>query len=175
MKHKLLIVFSVLALVQMACGPLITVINNTPEKVRVIIKFEDNSYTVLPAPKEYKEVEVKMGSYTASAVSAKKWDEYHQKERNAYGQIFQDPENMTSEQINQAVDRISSAPERQAEMLKDAGAANCSSSITKDEDGEVIIYGSSESGLSLECTQVESQDESDNIIWELFSNSSNTE
>jgi hypothetical protein len=82
---------------------------------------------------------------------------------------------MTSEQINQAVDRISSAPERQAEMLKDAARANCSSSITKDEDGEVIIYGSSESGLSLECTQVESQDESDNIIWELFSNSSNTE
>jgi hypothetical protein len=59
MKHKTFNVFSVLALVQMACGPLITVINNTPEKVRVIIKFEDNSYTVLPAPKEYKEVEVK--------------------------------------------------------------------------------------------------------------------
>jgi hypothetical protein len=165
MKHKLLIVLSVLTLVQLACGPLITVTNSTSDNVRVMIKFADGSFTVSPAPFESKEINVKVGSYTASAVSGKNWDDLARKEQQNYVETFKDPKNMTKDQIEQAVDSINTTPERLSEMFQNSIAATCTNNITTENDGVIEIVGSVISGLSLHCSQVEAEDSINKILY----------
>lgn len=157
MNKKILFAVAVVALVQLACGPQIEVVNNTPDIVRLSVTFANRKFTISPEPGSTHMIDAVPGQYTAVVVPAAIWIDFAKSEEKAISQLLTNPESMTPEQIQQVADRMKKISENEQQLFKNApDQATCANSTSDKENGRIEISGSADSNLSLYCTRVAS-------------------
>jgi hypothetical protein len=155
MNKKILIALTIIALVQLACGPEVKVINNVNDSVRLSITNDTQHITTMFEPGETQSIEVNAGQYKAVVVPAGVWVEFVKSQEKTISQMLTNPDSMTREQIKQLTDVIDKVNENEQKLFKNApDQSTCANQLSDKENGQIEISGSTDTNLSLNCIQV---------------------
>jgi hypothetical protein len=155
MNKRVLTALAALALVQLACGPEVKVINNAKDTVRLSITNSNQHITTMYEPGESQTIGVNAGQYKAVVVPAGAWVEFVKSQETVVSQLLADPESMTQDQIKQVIDLIINISVNEQKLFKNApDQSTCINQLNDKTNGQIEISGGSGSNLALNCIQV---------------------
>lgn len=155
MNKRVFHALAAMALVQLACGPEVKVINYAKDAVRLSITNGSQDLTTMYEPGESQTIEVNAGQYKAVAVPAGAWVEFVKTQETVISQLLTDPDSMTQDQIKQVIDLIDNMSVNEQIVFKNApDQSTCVNQLSNEVNGQIEISDTSGSNLALNCIQV---------------------
>lgn len=160
MNKKMVIVLLVIALVQLACGPTVQVVNNSTDTVRLSIANKTQRLNITSRPGDDSTMDLNVDQYRAVVIPSSLWMESMKAEEAMISQMVADPESMTEGDVIALANRINKIYENEQQLFDSApGQATCANSVDNDNNGRIEISSSADSNLSLYCTRVKNATE----------------
>ena len=144
--------FLVLVLVLTACGPTITVVNNTKIPVRVAIHSGFANEVESPSPGESSTVDAQEGFYSVDSIPDQEWVDYAKATRAFLNAQLANSQNLTGPQLLDVVARLKDIANRIVQMSAAAGSrAHCSATVSNGGDATASISIAPDGTLVATC------------------------
>ena len=153
MKRNRWLAAGVVAAVGIAgCAPVLTVQNDSPIPVRVMISASGNRQVLSPSPGQSSSAEVGEGAYSAYAIPDAEWIEYARLTRRFLNDQLADADRLTGEQLLEVIRRLKDIATRMQAYEGAAGSTGaCNGTVSADEVGLIRVAVGADGKLQLTC------------------------
>lgn len=151
-RTHLLLACLCLAVLLAACGPTITVTNNTGFGVRAIVHSTAGVDVVSPTPGNSSTVDAVDGAYNVTVINDQDWINYAQVVRKLLNEQLANSDNLTGPQLLNVVQRLKDIAAKMQQFQAAAGkGASCSGSLSSDAGGTVTVSLATDGSLFVSC------------------------
>lgn len=134
--YRLLATLLASAAVLAACGPTVTVQNQTQIGVRAIVRSGAKTQVLSPTPGESSSAEVEQGAYRVTVMGDQEWVAYAKDVRQYLNDQLKDSEKLSGPQLLEVIRRLKEVAAKMQEFEKAASSsAACSGTIGNDSGG----------------------------------------
>jgi len=143
----------VLALLLAACGPTVTVQNQTGFAVRAIVTTVSGGDVVSPSPGESSSVDAQEGAYTITAIPDQDWINYAQTARKLLNEQLANSDNLSGPQLLKVVQQLKDIAAKMKQFQATAGkGATCRGTINQDgSGGTATVSVAADGSLVVSC------------------------
>ena len=151
-RYKLLFVVCLAALCLTACGPTISVQNDTSVPVRVIVTAQGKSDVLSPSPGESSSADASEGPYSVTIIPDQEWLDYAKTSRKYLNDQLANANNLSGAQLLDVVKRLKDIAARMKQFEDAANSgAHCGGRISQDGGGAVTVSIGASGALVVAC------------------------
>jgi hypothetical protein len=151
-RPKLLVACLLFGVLLAACGPSITVTNNTKFPIRAVVTTSSGSDVVSPTPGNSSAVDADVGNYTVTAIPDADWVAYAQSVRQFLNDQLAHSDSLTGPQLLQVVQRLKDIAKQMQQFQAAAGkGSSCTGAITENGGGTVNVGQAADGSLVVSC------------------------
>ncbi len=151
-RTHLLVACLCLAVLLAACGPSITVTNNTGFGVRAVVTSAAGVDVISPTPGNSSTVDANEGTYNVTVINDQDWIAYAQTVRKLLNEQLANSDNLTGPQLLNVVQRLKDIAAKMQQFQAAAGkGASCSGNLSSEAGGVVTVAQAADGSLLVGC------------------------